>query len=108
MEIDNLIQIIQDIPYDAWNEPAESHTRSMVNKLNALKHMIDTLVFLDAYNKLLHDIKPKLTGLKEDEHGNLWGNGIFKKSWLKDPYWQEVINSACNKILKEIQKRIAV
>jgi hypothetical protein len=107
-ELDNLIQIIQNIPHDAWNNPVDSHTRSMDNKLNALNHMIDTLDFLDAYNKLLHDIKPKLTGLKEDEYGDSWGNGIFKKPWLKDLYWQEVMNSACNKILKDFQKLIAL
>ena len=65
--------------------------------------MIDTLVFFDAYHKLLHNINPKLTGLKEDEYSNSWGKRIFKKPWMEDSYWLEVFNSNGNKKLKHIK-----
>jgi len=71
----------------------------MEEKLTALKHMIDTLVFLDAYNKMLHDIKPKLTGLKIDENENQWGNGVFKNPWVEDSIFQEELLLDCNELL---------
>ncbi|MFX1325653.1 MAG: hypothetical protein ACFE8N_11900 [Promethearchaeota archaeon] len=48
----------------------------MSNKLNELQDMISENSFEEAYDKLLHDIKPKLTGLKTDENELPYGNGI--------------------------------
>ena len=55
------------------------------------------------YNKLLHDIKPRLTGLKTDENENPWGNGVFINPWVIDKIKQEVFRVECNAILKHIQ-----
>ncbi len=35
-----------------------------------------------AYDMLLHDLKPKLTGLKTDEHEVPWGKGVFNNPWV--------------------------
>ena len=107
-KIDNLNQKLQTSLDDYWRHPVDSHKNAMDNKLTALKHMIDTLVFLDAYNKLLHDIKPKLTGLKTDENGNPWGNGVFNNPWVEDNNFQEELLVECNELLLFIQILMSV
>ncbi len=74
----------------------------MSEKLTTLKQMIDTDVFLDAYNKLLHDIKPKLTDLKTDENEQLWGNGVFKNPWVTVDQLKDECKMQCNTILSYI------
>ena len=65
--------------------------------------MIDTYVFFDAYNKLLHDVKPKLTGLKTNENEEPWGNGVFKNPWVSDAGLNEEFRTDCNEILSDIR-----
>ena len=57
---------------------------------------------MGAYNKLLHDLKPKLTGLKTDETEHIWGNGVFKNPWIIDSNIQESLRLQCNEIMLEI------
>ena len=106
--IDSLNEKLQTSSDDYWRHPADSHKKSMDEKLTALKHMIDTLIFHDAYNKLLHDIKPKLTGLKTDENGNPWGNGVFKNPWVDNDNFQEELQLDCNELLLLIQILMSV
>ena len=70
--------------------------------------MIDTPIFLDAYNKLLHDIKPKLTGLKTDENCIPWGNGVFNNPWVDSYDFQESLLLDCNVLLLNIQILMSV
>ena len=56
----------------------------------------------EAYDKLLYDIKPKLTGLKTDENENLWGNGVFTNPWVNSLELQEILRVSCNEILMDI------
>ncbi|MBY9021778.1 MAG: hypothetical protein KGD67_12040, partial [Candidatus Lokiarchaeota archaeon] len=102
-EIISLIQMIQETPDDVWGCPATQSKSVMESKLKGVIDYITSLAIECAYDKLLHDIKPKLTGLKENEYGNSWGNGLFKNPWMEDQYWQGVFNSTCNRILKHIQ-----
>ena len=53
-------------------------------KVDELITLVQTCQMQEAYDKLLHDIKPKLTGLKEDEDGTTFGNGMFKNVWVLD------------------------
>ena len=71
----------------------------MINKINTLKPLISENNFEDAYNKLLHDIKPKLTGLKTDENEDPWDGGIFKNPWVINDELQEALRLICNEIL---------
>jgi len=59
------------------------------------------------YEDLLHDIKPKLTGLKTDENEEPWGNGVFKKPWVICPELQETFQVSCNVILGDLKTLIA-
>jgi hypothetical protein len=106
--IDNLKEKLQTSSDEYWRNPLNSHKETLDEKLNTLKHMIDTLVFLDAYNKMLHDIKTKLTGLKTDENENPWGNGVFTNPWVENNDFQESLRLDCNELLLLIQILMSV
>ena len=93
---------IQTSPNECWKKPAQNHKHAMNNKLTELQELIDTGNFDDAYDKLLHDIKPKLTGLKTDEQEHPWGNGIYKKPWVTCEDLQNQYCIECNLILEQI------
>lgn len=65
-----------------WGHKSSELKDSMISKLEQLTLMVEEESYSDAYNKILHDIKPKLTGLKMDENGDEWGNGIFNNPWI--------------------------
>jgi hypothetical protein len=68
---------------------------AMINKLLEVKD----LPTAEAYQKVLRDIKPKLTGLKEDEAGNPWGNGIYRNPWVVDADCRALYLAPVNEIL---------
>jgi hypothetical protein len=67
---------------DDLRNPHHELKDTLVSKLEQLILMVENEDYTGAYNKLLHDIKPKLTGLKTDENGVEWGNGIFNNPWI--------------------------
>ncbi|MFW9877388.1 MAG: hypothetical protein ACFFG0_30230 [Candidatus Thorarchaeota archaeon] len=97
--IDDLIEGVLNSPDECWQKPASNRINTIINKLNTLKDIVFLNNFESAYDKLLHEIKPKLTGKKTDENEEEWGNGINKKPWVicddHNLYYQEV----CNEIL---------
>ena len=74
----------------------------MINKLTSLQELILQELFEEAYNKMLHDIKPKLTALKTDENEEPWGNGTFKQAWVVCEYLRDEFQDDCNAILELI------
>ncbi len=80
--IESLIKKINDSLDECWRKPANNRKNTMINKLNGLKDLVSDDNLEDVYNKLLHEIKPKLTGLKTDENEEAWGNGVFKNPWV--------------------------
>jgi len=107
-EIDQLIKEIQSSSDEDWRNPINNRKLTMNNKINELKEFISSNDFEDAYNKLLHDIKPKLTGLKTDEYENLWGNGVFNNPWVISSDLNEEFRLNCNQILTHIAILIGV
>ena len=101
--IDQLIDKIQASNEDCWRKPASNRKITTVNKLTELKDLISSNNLEDAYDKLLHDIKPKLTGLKTDENEEPWGNGEFKNPWVICTDLQEEFRLDCNDILYYIK-----
>lgn len=93
---------IQASPDECWKKPAQNRKNAVSNKLTALQQLITEENFEEAYDKLLHDIKPKLTGLKQDEHGDPWGNGVFEKAWVTCEELQVSFEEECNLILSQI------
>jgi len=101
-DLDEFKLEIQDLPDEYWKKPAQNRKDTICNKLTALQDLINEGNFEEAYDKLLYDIKPKLTGLKEDENEEPWGNGDFKQAWVTCEGLRETFNTKCNLILAEI------
>ena len=78
--------MIQNLNKDDFTN--KNYQKTLLNKWNELYELVLNEEFVDAYDKLLHDIKPKLTGLKEDENGNIYSNGVFNNSWIDNPELQ--------------------
>ena len=97
--IDDLITKIQDLLDECWRKPASNRKNTMINKLTTLKDMVSLNNLEGAYDKLLHDIKPKLTGLKTDENEEEWGNGTFKNPWVICGDYNLDFQIDCNEIL---------
>ncbi|TXT60870.1 MAG: exported protein of unknown function [Promethearchaeota archaeon] len=104
-EFKNKIQSSDEV---CWKKPAQNRKNTICNKISVLQELIEEGNLEDAYDKLLYDIKPKLTGLKTDENEQPWGNGIFKRSWVKCSNLQEEFQTDCNLILHEINPETIV
>ena len=102
-EIDQFIVAIQESPDELWGDPTEQRKNAMTNKLLALRELVLSDVFDDAYDKMLYDIKPLLTGLKTDENNIDWGNGVFKNAWVI----YEDFEIKCDEILSHLQILLA-
>jgi len=101
-KIDDLIEKIINSPEDCWRKPAQNRKNTMINKLTSLQELILQELFEEAYNKMLHDIKPKLTALKTDENEEPWGNGTFKQAWVVCDYLRDEFRVDCNSILNDL------
>ena len=97
---------IQTSPDECWKKPAQNRKNTITNKLTELQELIDMENFEDAYDKLLHEIKPKLTGLKTDENELSWGNGIYDQALVICETLREQYRIACNLILEEINPQV--
>jgi len=90
--LNQLVEKIQTSDDECWRKPAINRKYTIINKINALN--LENL-----YDKVLHDIKPKLTGLKTNENEEMWGNGVFHNPWVICPDLQEELRLLCNEIL---------
>jgi len=100
--LDEFKETIQGSLDDCWKKLAQNRKNTICNKLTKLQQLIGEENFDEAYDKLLHDIKPKLTGLKTDEQEQTWGNGAFKQAWVTCESLREEYRIECNLILAEI------
>ena len=101
-DINQFKESIQTSPDECWKKPSNNRKNAMCNKLTKLQELIELENFEDAYDKLLHDIKPKLTGLKTDEQEESWGNGVYDQAWVTCESLREEYRILCNLILAEI------
>ncbi len=99
-----LLQTIEDSPEDSWVKPQSNRKATMNSKICALFNLIENEQYEEAYDKFLHDIKPKLTGLKTDEEP--WANGVFNNPWVISPILQEELRNICNTILTDLRELI--
>ncbi len=100
--IEEFKETIRNSPEDSWKKPAQNRKSTICNKLTELQQLIEEENFKEAYNKLLHDIKPKLTGLKQDEHGIPWGNGVYDQAWVTCSNLRANFIIECDLILDQI------
>ena len=97
----DLIDFIQNLPDECWENAENKH--AMIDKLLEIKVDISLGHLEEAYDKLLHDVKPKLTALKIDEIGDEWGNGVLNKPWIVLEEFIKVFILSCNDLLWQIQ-----
>ncbi|MFW9829148.1 MAG: hypothetical protein ACFFEY_16350 [Candidatus Thorarchaeota archaeon] len=106
MMIDGLYN---EIPENAWEKL--SRRNAMTRRIFAL---IDTMsgctpdFYEEAYDRLLREIKPKLTGLKTDEEEIPWDGGIYENPWIIDELYQEILQYTCNQLLIDVRTLIAI
>nr|MDO8112626.1 hypothetical protein [Candidatus Sigynarchaeota archaeon] len=81
-EIATIEYMIAHAPANYWRNA--NNCNAMLNKVEELIALVTNCQFQEAYNKLLNDIKPKITGLTDNENGVVFGNGIFKNAWILD------------------------
>ncbi len=91
---------------EAWAKPGWNRKQAMMHKLDATIDLMLAGNYREAYDKLLHDIKPKLTGLKTDEHEAPWGNGVFPAPWVIDVELQEAFRIWVNDALATISSML--
>ena len=102
-KLDQLKEEIQNSLEEYWSHPEDNRKSTIIEKLEELDTLISANELEEAYDKLLHDIKPKLTGLKTNENEEIWGNGVFKNPWVISSELNEELRVDCNDILSSIQ-----
>lgn len=85
-DINTLKEKIKDSPRSSWKRPAHIRKRVMIIKLNALTRQIARNDPQNAYDKMVNDIKPKLT-----------------YSWVTNKELQATFRVDCNNILDKIE-----
>lgn len=106
-----LIDLINELPDGNFTKNPTQRKRALTNKINDIISMIETedpAFYSEAYDKMLHDIKPKLSGLKTDEKEVPWGNGVFKNPWISSPDNQVALREFCNFLLTDIKTWIEI
>ena len=81
-EINWLMEKILSTPEDCWRKPNYQRKNTIISKLSSLQELISQWNFEEAYSKMLHEFKPKLSALKTDENEESWGNSVFKQAWV--------------------------
>jgi hypothetical protein len=102
--IDDLVENLETLTSSATSWKSTNLEDAMISKIAELGLLFQDGAFSEAYDKLLHDIKPKLTGLKVDENGNPFGNGVFNNPWLTNVDEQTAFTTACNDILAALNE----
>ncbi len=101
--IDALINMVIVSDDADWRNPAGNRKAEMIGKLGDVRSLVEEGHCADAYDLLLHDIKPKLTGLKTDEDEVPWGNGVERQPWVTNPELQQAFRDQVNPVLRGIK-----
>lgn len=99
-QLDQLRSTILQLPATAFDKNTAQRKTALSNQLKDLINLVNTSEYRTTYDTLVHDLKPKLTGLKTDENELPWGNGL-----LKNPS-QSTLRTQCNQILFELKSMI--
>ena len=100
-DLSALVAMLDATDISSWRKPCEKQT--MLEKIGVVRELLDEGNYRSTYDMLLHDIKPKLTGLKTDENGVPWGNGVFKHPWIVDSTLRAMLGSAIDAALADIK-----
>jgi len=99
-ELSTLTTMLNATSSSSWSRLCQKQV--ILDKIGIVCELLDGGDYSLAYDKLLHDIKPKLTGLKMDENGEPWGNGAFKHPWIVDLTLHTMLGSAIDAALADM------
>ncbi len=102
-ELDAIISLVNESPDSVWRDPALARKQEMLEKLSEIRNLVLAGDYSTAYDQLLHDIKPKLTGLKTDEDEIPWGNGVFNNPWVINEELHQVFKDQVNIVLRGLK-----
>ncbi|MDD1778335.1 MAG: right-handed parallel beta-helix repeat-containing protein, partial [Candidatus Helarchaeota archaeon] len=117
LEVQSLnVSIIQKLEYltvtilqlnnTAFDENPDQRKATLSDKIQDILDLVEATNYSELYDSILHDLKPKLTGLKTNENEIPWANGIFNNPWVIDPVAQELLRIQCNQILSELKLKM--
>ncbi len=90
----------------SWVKSSWCRRLSMIIKVKNLFLLIKSEKYEEAYDLLLYDIKPKLTGLETDENEEPWDDGIYEDPWIQSPALQELFRLKCNRVLLFLKEKM--
>jgi hypothetical protein len=100
--LEDLKQMVIASPDNCWT--GNNYKGTMDNKIAQCINLCQSEEYGKCYDKLLHDIKPKLTGIKADEEGHIFGNGIFNNPWINCSELQQDFASFIDDILVALKE----
>lgn len=101
-KLEQLRTSILELNDDSFDKNPVQRKNALDNKIQEVNDLIELEDYSGAYDKILHDIKPKLCGIKTNENEIPWGNGVFTNPWIIDSDIQESLRIICNDILTAI------
>lgn len=101
-KLEQLNVTIMQLENSAFDKNPTQQKNALSNKIQEIIEAVLSEEYEAAYEAILRDLKPKLTGLKTDENEIPWGNGTFKNPWIIDITAQELFRDLCNLLLYEI------
>jgi len=101
-QLELLSATIMQLNAAAFDKNPRHRKSALIHKIQKVIRTVEIEGYW-AYDELLHDIKPKLTGLKTTEKELPWNHGIYKHPWVIDPPIQALLRAQCNKLLCEIK-----
>jgi hypothetical protein len=84
---------------ECWIKPAENRKNTIIHQLDEVISLVIDKNYDEAYDKLLHSLKPKLTGLKTNEFEEPWASNKFFNSWVTCEALKEEFRITCNLLL---------
>jgi len=101
--IGQLNEAVQSSPDSSWTHPASWLKEAMEDELDCLTSLISYIATNAAYDLLLYDIKPKLTGLETFENETAWGCGRYREPWVVNSALQTEFKIEIDPLLHDIK-----
>ncbi|HME55355.1 MAG TPA: hypothetical protein VKM55_24315 [Candidatus Lokiarchaeia archaeon] len=100
-DISTLAAVLNATSSSNWSRSYEK--RVMLDEIGMVCKLFDEGYYTLAYNILLHDIEPKLTGLNISDNGTRWKNGTCISPWIVNPALRSMLRDKINATLNDIK-----
>lgn len=99
-KIGNFLKDISESPEEHW---IDNRKKVIINKIELTENLVFNDQFTKAYNYFLRTIKPKLTGLLQNELGDTSGLFSSNELWLTDDTLKQKLLIIINQILENLR-----